>query len=267
MATLFKKLYMTDRAGTQQTTELYSTTSEAGSAYAHLVVDGTTCYIPLISTSDSSATNGRVTKSNGTTYAIAASAVPAYATRLITSGTGTFTVTSGVTKLRVTCVGGGASGRVWKQQSVSVGGRDNAYDDVSTSQAGHNAGGTTTFGSVSASGASSRTAGYNSGGYKDSIGSVSGGSATPITNYLGTQVASAGAGGGTYFTAWGGNLGNESMGGGSGYRTQSIITVTPGQTISYSVGAGGRGTYYDSKRYTSSGSTGAIYLEWGQGIQ
>ena len=150
---------MTNSAGTQQTATLYSATADVGSNYAMLYVDSTNCYVPLVSTSATTATSGRVIK-NGTTYAIGSSASVAYDYREFKTATsGTFTVPSGVYKLRVTCVGGGSGG-------VCVTSSDLTVSKVSTylkSYSGSNGvytnarfknvdGGTTTFGSVSASG-------------------------------------------------------------------------------------------------------------------
>lgn len=65
MATLTKKVYMKNSAGTQQTALIYSTTTETGTPYI-FVHDGTTQgYVPLCSTSDSRATSGRVIKGGG----------------------------------------------------------------------------------------------------------------------------------------------------------------------------------------------------------
>lgn len=108
MATLAKKIYIKNSAGTQQTALIYSTTGESGTPYIYASDGSTTGYVPLCSTSDARATSGRVIKS-GTTYAIANIATPVYGSTLYTS-TGTFTVPAGVYKVRVTLVGGGAGG-------------------------------------------------------------------------------------------------------------------------------------------------------------
>lgn len=113
MATFAKKIHIKNSAGTEQTANIYSTTGESGSPYMHASVDGSTGYVALVSTSASNATSGRVLHTNGTTYAIGNAAIPAYSYKVITTaGSGTFTVPTGVSKLRVTCVGGGAGGSV-----------------------------------------------------------------------------------------------------------------------------------------------------------
>lgn len=61
MAELAKKLRFL-KNGTEQTAKAYSTTDEVGSGYITNKIDGVTCYIPIGSTSDARATNGRVIK-------------------------------------------------------------------------------------------------------------------------------------------------------------------------------------------------------------
>lgn len=296
MATLSKKINMINSAGTQQTANLYSTTAESGSPYLSAMVDGTAAYAPLVSPSDASATSGRVALSDGTIYAIGKSAVPSYSYQLLTTaGSGTFTVPSGVSKLRVTCVGGGAGGTCI----------DNTGEcpESTNCRVSRCAGGATTFGSVTANGATapifsictrtgdcSRDGGcdiiyYLCSGYTVSKGTGNGGMTTgydpvygagcvALTSYTGTQLACVGAGG------YGDNGGNNvcmASSGGSGYKTVSMISVTAGDVISYTVGAGGLlnrwGTYWsyainsNEGQGGSPGGAGGILVEWGQGIE
>ena len=311
MATLAKKIHILNSAGTEQTVNLYSTTGELSTAsgYTHQYVDGVTCYAALVPTDHSRATSGRVLK-NGTTYAWGSAApAPSYAyATYTTAGSGTFTVPAGVTKLRVTCVGGGAGSQLMTIPNY-YGCSGTAVTQTTYGDTGC-AGGTTTFGSVSASGGQmatsftgTRSAGtYYSGcdgsGYRgckytlDSYtvgkGFYNGsaprccnsgagddyfiGSAVPLLNYQGTTIFSAGQGG-----AGDGDGGDDiAFNGSSGYRTVSTISVTPGQVISYTVGAGGRGKRYGSwcSSWCSSGGAsadpgraGGILVEWGSGIE
>lgn len=318
MAVFTKKLYMINSAGTQQTANIYSTATETGSSvYMYASVDGTTGYIPLYSTSHANATMGRVLKA-GTTYAIGSSGVPAYNyTYINAAGSGTFTVPSGVTKLRVTCVGGGAGGCVFGSNGsgciVPNGGAGLSGDSSSaTYQPTLASGGNTTFGPVTANtatpaifygtierscrdcdrdGCSGCATGFSC-GYGDAVtvsrgynnGNaytwnnyyMAGGAAVPLTTYAGTQIGTAGAGGYadgdsnqpcTHLSA---------ASGASGYRTISTITVTSGQTISYTVGAGGKwilnnnhqsGSWNTDGTGGAPGSAGAILVEWGKGIE
>lgn len=110
MATLNKKLYI-QKGSVQQNSLLYTTAVEAGNAYSYIVVDGTQCYIPLVSTNDSRATNGRVKEHTGTEWAISVTGKPLYAKiSYTTAGTYTWTCPVGVTTAKVTCAGGGGGG-------------------------------------------------------------------------------------------------------------------------------------------------------------
>ena len=68
MAELAKKLHFL-KNGTEQTAKIYTTTSEAGSNYITVKVDGTTGYVPINDISHGNATIGRVAK-GGSIYAI-----------------------------------------------------------------------------------------------------------------------------------------------------------------------------------------------------
>lgn len=323
MATLAKKIYIKNSAGTQQTALIYSTTGESGTPYIYASDGSTTGYVPLCSTSDARATSGRVIKS-GTTYAIANIATPAYGSSLYTS-TGTFTVPAGVYKVRVTLVGGGAGGADCLVPNDAPA-HTNYANGATYNYYVRTTGGTSSFGSyasaaggqgptiqltkqsctktissgrdnsstvtysgwnvfecMSGSGSSALAAWCpqvvsNGGGYNVSspiwdTTSV-GGEAVPLTTYDGTVVGYAGAGG---------NANPEddntyAKGGNSGYRTETYVDVTPGQSITCTIGAGGSiyyyGNYYSYDINTGGspsgaayvGSAGAILVEWGQGI-
>ena len=289
MAILAKKLNIKNSAGTTQQCNIYGTTGEAGSTYMYATVDGVQGYIPLVSTSDGRATSGRVLKS-GTTYAIGNTAIPPYTSRLLTSN-GTFTVPSGVTKLKVTCVGGGAGcfcycGSPDSNEQYTLG------DMYNTGWVYGYGGGTTTFGGVSAAGGG-RSGCYISCGLCSQDRDDSG---SPCCHYdtrqlvLGSGTINAksyhcgqyGGNPGTYLSDTQGNSGTFGSGGGgggdhhndtiytvtgaTGYVTTSTINVTPGQNISYSIGVGG--SYYIDWSYTyENGTQGAILVEYGQGIQ
>ena len=223
MAIFSKKLKLKNTAGTTQNANIYSTASEAGSNYMRAVVDGQTAYIALGSISDANRTSGRVKKTNGGTYAILKTSVPPYGYSYLTTN-GSFTVPSGVTKLRVTCVGGGAGG--------CSGLLRGSYEEVPcespmtvTTGVG---GGQTKFGSVVANGGSSPTYkffriyhpgsgdpgeggnlpywsdyyadvrwsyGYYNGTVSSSDDGVPGGSAVPLANIHGSVIGYAGSGG------------------------------------------------------------------------
>lgn len=131
MAELAKKLYI-KKGTTQQTAKIYSTTTEVGNAYVHLIVDGAHVYMPLGGTTDSRATIGRVKETSGTQFAILSSGKPPYHKDSYTSpGTYTWACPAGVTKARVTIAGGGGGGIAVKwvygesghRQGTAIGGR------------------------------------------------------------------------------------------------------------------------------------------------
>jgi len=290
MAVLAKKLRIKTSGGAQQAANIYSTPGEASNNAMRVSVDGVAGYVALGSTGDARRTNGRVKKSNGTTYAVLTDGTPAYAYRLLTAN-GSFTVPTGVTKLRVTCVGGGAGGHIhWCYRY--------ADSDAGTFTSYGFAGGNTVFGSVTGAGASRSVSQFvrtcsgsgenvscsvtlkvqtQSVGFRGGAGihnwdgtSYPGQAAVPLTNYAGTQIATAGAGGyadgdGIYLV----------YPGAAGYRTVKTIAVTPGQKIAYTIG--GRGMFSRNGNAQESnnsggaggapGTNGAILVEWGKGIQ
>lgn len=285
MAIFSKKLRIKNTSGSTQVVNIYSTTGESGSNYMRTTVDGQAGYVTLGSTSDANRTNGRVKKTNGVTYAILVSSVPAYGYNYITWN-GSFTVPSGVTKLRVTCVGGGAGGIIWRDYEHGTG-------TITTN--GQN-GGNTVFGSVVASGAiaamwkytrtvtgsgeyehydtttiqkSGSTGSQNMGVY-GGTSSYPGAGAVALTNYAGTAIGYAGAGGyadGDHHPFIGP--------GASGYKVVTTVGVSPGQVIGYSVGGGGLFSWSgglgnggnSGGNGGAPGSAGAILVEWGKGIQ
>lgn len=290
MAVLAKKIHIKNSAGTEQTVTLYSTTAEVATAsgYTFQLVDGVTAYAALVPTSHARATSGRVLKS-GTTYAWgSATPAPTYAYKTFTTaGSGTFTVPTGVTKLRVTCVGGGAAGV--------------CSDSKTLTTVADTKGGTTTFGSVSAAGAKAASwtaveecssscsrdtcgttcwindvtnvtvsTGTTNGIVKYTCDYYGGAGAVALTNYQGTTIFSAGNGG-----CADGDCGIIATGG-SGYKKVSTISVTPGQTISWSIASPPKG-YRRGTRCTANcsssgwnacpGGVGGILVEYGSGIE
>ena len=305
MAVFSKKLYIKNSAGVQQTCNIYSTTSEAGSAHMYATVDGTQGYIPLVSTSSSYASSGRVLKS-GTTYAIGKAGVPAYdyrvmspetpwyyidnytswadyyngdSSKLIIASSGTFTVPSGVYKLRVTCVGGGAGSMNDYVATDAIKGTESnttkwTFNHVSRLRyAPATSGGATAFGSVSANGASCALITYNI--TPSTCTECTGGtenetcrdytcytfvSVIPATGSINGQYGVDGQYDGFYATApisvtnvygtllcyAGGGAFVDGQreniyGGATAYSTVTTLNVTPGQAISWYVGNRGVG--------------------------
>ena len=110
MAELAKKLYI-KKGDIQQAASLYTTTAEAGMAYAHFQVDGIQASLPLGEPNDGRATIGRIKETSGHEFAILTSGKPPYhKDSYTTPGTYTWTCPTGVTTARVTVAGGGAGG-------------------------------------------------------------------------------------------------------------------------------------------------------------
>ena len=110
MAELAKKLYI-KKGDIQQAASLYTTTAEAGMAYAHVQVDGIQASLPLGEQNDGRATIGRIKETSGHEFAILTSGKPLYhKDSYTTPGTYTWTCPAGVTTARVPVAGGGAGG-------------------------------------------------------------------------------------------------------------------------------------------------------------
>lgn len=261
MATLAKKLRIQLANGTQQAANIYSTPGEAGSAYMYAHVDGVQGYIPLVSTSASNKTNGRVLK-GGTTYAIGASGIPPYQYRLFTSN-GSFTVPAGVHSLRVSVVGGGGGGCV-AGDSLDSGGFGNcqmSYPGNVTTETCYRyrnagGGGSTTFGSISVSGGgggvvnstrkssdsgeSGWAASYSSAAYSGSAGSPNGGAGTTAKSQFRSGF---------------------SINGGAGYVVSLYNGSVPNNTSwGYGGGAWSSSTLYYDDSYGASGGSGGRWV-------
>lgn len=143
----------------------------------------------------------------------------------ITSGSGNWTVPTGVYRIKVTAVGGGGG--------------------TATGSSGY-AGGDTTFGTI--------TAGGGGGGYgvtSGSAGSAAGGDINLAGETGREQNRSA-----IISTKGAGGHGSGSCGG-SGGTVIKVFSVNPGDAIAYSVGAGGGGGSADE-----SGTSGIIIIEY-----
>jgi hypothetical protein len=183
------------------------------------------------------------------------------------SGSGTLSVPYFTENLRVRAWGAGAGGQ--------------GMTGTSGVTTGMVPGGNTTFGSLSAGGGNSFNGGTASGGDSNINGnnaSTPNGSAAPRTDLGGgaqrpAPVASAPSnglsgnpygGGGTSGVSVDGGNPWVGAGGGSGAFVEKVytpITLPPGTTVSYSVGAGGTGGDGASVD-GGSGANGALVIEW-----
>lgn len=195
---------------------------------------------------------GRVTAaSNGATFA--GPSVTAYTT----AGSYTFTIPAGVTKLKVTVVGGGGGASSASGCTFAVGGAGGTSSISS---------GTQTISTVSATGGPGSTgnnlglgAGLGSGGDINGYGhtqsgqnySSAGGSIFSFGAYSAGVVAGRFGSGGTI------NSSGMSNGGGGGHAIKWLTGLTPGNTISVTVGAGGTCTYA-----AATGGAGVVLFEY-----
>ena len=177
------------------------------------------------------------------------------------TSSGTFTVPSGVTAVKVTMCGGGGAGRF--NSTGSSGGTSSFGGYVSAS------GGTR--GATSSGGAGGGTSGADFSATGGNGGQAAGGGVGGSTNFGYAHVANAGllgGNGGNYYysgtTASGyGNGGTadseeSSVGGGAGgYAIKYVTGLTSGGTVSVTIGAGG--TVGDSRGH---GRAGIVFVEW-----
>jgi len=158
-----------------------------------------------------------------------------------TSGSGTWTVPTSVTKIKVTVVGGGGGGAGNTQNGGTGGSSLATYSGVTITGYG----GTGTSAGGSASGGDLNIAG----GVPTSRSNSGGGSIFNNNSY--------GTGGNSNAVVWSSGGG----GGGAGGVAIKYFSVTPGTTLDYSVGGGGsrgsNGTYSGT-----SGIGGIVIIEW-----
>lgn len=260
MATLNKKLKVKSGSSTQSC-NLYTTTTEAGTDNLKLKVDNTNVYASLTTTSNSQASKGRI-KKNGTTKAIAISGKPPYTEKSwTTAGTYTFTVPSGVTRIRVAVCGGGG------------GGADPPYREGTTLTG--KSGGTSQFGNlIQATGGGGgkiycydskshyKTAGvsYSNNYYLGAAGSPNGTAGSTIGFNLKFEKGSGsyGAGGIGYY--------KQSEGGSGGFNS-SYVNVEPLATYTIIVGTGGTAALnHMSGHYAGNGTSGFVLIAYGGDI-
>lgn len=211
MGTMNKKLYIKQTNGTAVGCNIYTTAAEAGDKSLTVRADGVAGYVALKPITDSNATAGSVSI-NGVTYAIAtqhtaAVSVPYTEKYWTDAGDYTFTVPSGVSRMRVALCGGGAGAGAFA--AGNTGGDTRAFDLFAT---GGEGGSAWTYGN-----------GGTPNGYASDGNKVTDGFALSFDKASGDY-------------GKGGNYG-----GSGGYDSQ-YVTVTAGQSYTITVGgAGGNG--------------------------
>jgi hypothetical protein len=180
-------------------------------------------------------TSGNILTSNGTTWTSAApaSVFVGLQGQLFTSS-GTFTIPTGISAIKVTVVGGGGGGG-----NAPSGGYRGGNGGASTITSG-----TQTISTV--------TGGGGQGGVSGSSPTASSGGTLNFT----TQQYSA--------TGYGiGGSSDYSSGSASGQAIKFLTGLTPGNTISVTVGSGGSGgAAYNCYPACGSGTAGLILFEW-----
>lgn len=139
MAIYNKKLKVSGSSGVQNC-NIYSTSSEAGNNRMLIAFDGNAGYVALNTVNHARATKGMVSKNNNTMSILSVNK-PLYTEKSWTiAGTYTFTVPTGVTRIRVAaCGGGGGSvfagdneGRYISNYNNADGNSSSAFDVVAT---------------------------------------------------------------------------------------------------------------------------------------
>lgn len=239
MALLTKKLHFLKNT-TNQTANIYSTTTETSGAYVQANVSGTNGYIPIGATNHVNATIGRVLK-NGTTYAILSTgAIPYTKKTYTTAGTYTFTVPAEVTRVKLTLAGGGGGGGnnlTYKLYHSSCKSSHSYYVTVNGGTGGR---GGLYIGTVTVTSGSTYSIVVGVGGKAATAGSAS---------KFGTlAIANGGGAGGSAYSYYDGEYNSYTKGSNGSNGTPS--------------GAGGTGGAIGG----GSGGTGWVYIEYGQGI-
>ncbi len=264
MAELTKKFYGKNTNGNVYSCKLYTTTNEVGDNRLAISASlaGAQAYAKLGPISDSFATGIRVVK-NGTTYAVLSQASVPYAKNsYTTAGTFTFTVPSGVTKLKLTIAGGGGGGGGGYYFYDSSG--DSASSEIDNGGTGGTGELVTTTITVSPGTTYNITVGAG--------GAAGHGGSNNVSENVTNERATDGSNGGT--SSFGSNT---ARAGGGGYEGAKISTnpwtgiTTAENSASYSGGgaggAGGKGSLNNCVGYAgTAGSSGWVYVEYGVGV-
>lgn len=287
MAELTKKLHMINSSGTAQTAKIYSTTAEVGPHWLFTNVDGVPAYVPIGDITDSRATSGRVKGSGGDTYAILNTGKPPYTEMSwTTAGTYTWTCPQGVTRIQVAVCGGGGGAAVGGEDDddnhswTGYSGGSSSFSDLLTATGGNGGSiaivagydGEDYFQTGRGSGGTGGTPNGNNGNYTVKYAwqyshTSTGGSGFELS--FTKTLKSGGYGNGGYATVVNGSGVTVNAAGGSGGYNTGYVTVTPGNTYSITVGAGGsyRADYFEGESYTMYASkSGAVLIAFGGDI-
>lgn len=278
MALLNKKLYIRDKNNNIVKCNIYSSKEETSNKYIPVKVDGVTRYIGIASEDNAFASPLKVkVKKDSNTYAVVTQAKPPYTEEFWSEpGSYEWKAPWGVAMVRVALVGGGGGGAVVSGATYNVrgaSGETSSFDTLANATGGTGAYHYRSSSSYNCNCNCSRYNCYDSGGYSNctqtyqcncncsAITTYSGGGnhgTTGNPNGLGAttngfaksfdleSVADGYGAGGCYSTYIGGSGGYY-----SGY-----VSVTPGETYTITVGAGG----------AYSGKAGYVFIAYGGDI-
>lgn len=203
-------------------------------------------------------TSGNVLQSNGTTWVSASIAQFSGTQAQVFTSSGTFTIPSGITKLKVTVVGGGGGGSGNDSNTTPYNGGGGGTSTVAS--------GTQVITTISATGGGGNI--YNT-GYPSSVGAGSGGDLNMNGSFDGASIFAGNIFGAASATAGrlygGGGAANEAISGvkgagGGGGTAIKFLTVVSG-TLTVTIGNGGAGgspnTYIGG-----AGGKGVVFIEW-----
>jgi hypothetical protein len=208
----------------------------------------------------------------------AAAALPGNQGQVFTSN-GTFTIPSGVTAVKVTVVGGGGGGGSGTSNNGSAGGTSSvasgtqSITTISATGGGGGAGGTVSTGiPVGGIGSNGDLNGQGGQGFfrestpnKGGPGGFSlfgaGGTGSSDGGIAASTGTSRGSGGGGGF--WGGGEQGATSGAGGGNAIKYLTSLTPGNTLSVTIGSGGAGGAGSAGQSAGgAGSAGVVIFEW-----
>lgn len=247
MAILNKKLKIKDASGNIVDCNIYTTQTEAGSTALNMKVDGESTFVAMGGgVSAYGATKGRA-KINGETYAILSESKPPYTEKSWTiAGTYTFTVPSGITRIRVAVCGGGGGSCGHGMGSTTLRGEAggiSSFGNLITATGGGGGylyiDGSTIKGEAHGTGGNPNGESYEGESLSiKGLPSSFGGHALSFINESGSygQAVRVKQSGRNYITF--------TYGGGGGYNS-NYIDVIPSTTYKITVGKGGNATNYN----------------------
>jgi hypothetical protein len=270
-------------AGTTSGTALVSTGNTDGTL--QLQVNGTTPSVTLaangsigVGSTPGYGINGQVLTSSGTGSAPTwTTPAGGFSTMQVFTSSGTFTIPSGKTTIKVTVVGGGAGGESFNATTTATNGGDSTIasgtQTISTITGGGGVtplnsvgnayrpgnGGTASGGDINfvgSAGGMGSLVSYGEAGFGG--GSFLGGITPPVyqtTGRAGSAYGSGGSGGSSAGYAGGG-------GGGGGAAIKYLTSLTPGNTLAVTIGAAGVGGSGGGYPAGGDGFKGVVFIEY-----